>query len=383
MSRAENSKDAVRSIALITNGAYSLPNFREPLMQAMISQGWRVFALAPDHDDYTRDRINKIGAIPIDFPMDRAGTSVRRDFMNMVKLFVILKKLQPHTIFSYFIKPVIYGSIAGWIACVPRRYALVAGLGHAFASTGIKPTVKQRALRLIAKVMLSVAFKACHGVIFQNNEDRAEFTDSGLLEITKTIRTKGTGVDLQKFSQMPLPAGPIVFLLAARLLRSKGIVEFAEAAKAVGSIHKGARFILLGGIDPNPEGLTRTEIEKLVHDAKIEWPGHVNDVTPYIARSHVFVLPSYYREGIPRSIQEALACGRAVITTDNIGCRETVLEGVNGYLVPVRDSEALANAMLLLADRIALVDLFAVQSRALAERDFDIRKINAEIISFI
>jgi glycosyltransferase involved in cell wall biosynthesis len=349
----------------------------------MISCGWKVFALAPDHDNYTRKRLTKIGAIPVDFPMDRAGMSVWRDILNMARLALILRKLKPQTTFAYFIKPVIFGSIAASLVGVPRRYSLVAGLGHAFVDTATPPTIRQRALRKCTKLMLSVGFKVCHGVIFQNNEDRHEFTGSGLLKVTKTLRTKGTGVDLSRLPKLRVPDGPIVFLLAARLLRNKGIVEFAEAARHVGSIHRDAQFILLGGIDSNPEGLPAREVEALVKEAGIEWPGHVNDVAPYMARCHVFVLPSYYREGIPRSIQEALAFGRAVVTTDNIGCRETVVEGLNGFLVPVRDSQALASAMLRLANDAALVATFGAESRLLAERDFDVNRINAQIMEFM
>jgi glycosyltransferase involved in cell wall biosynthesis len=373
----------VKSVAFITNGAYSLPNFRGPLMSAMIRDGWKVFGLAPDHDQYTRDRLSGMGVIPVDISMDPAGMNPVRDVVNMIKLASLLREMKPDLVLGFFVKPVIYGSIAAFFARVPRRYCMIEGLGHAFASSEFKPSIKQIILRFTVKLLLSMGFKACHGVIFLNEDDRSEFTGSSFLSMSKTLRIKGIGVDLKGYPQLPWAEGSIVFLLAARLLRSKGIVEFAEAAKLVRASHPEAHFILLGGIDPNPEGLSLVEVEALVNEAGIEWPGHVNEVLPYLARCHVFVLPSYYREGIPRSLQEALACGRAVITTDNVGCRETVVEGLNGYLVPVRSSTALADAMLRLARAPASARTFGGEGRSFAKREFDVTKINAEIIDFV
>jgi glycosyltransferase involved in cell wall biosynthesis len=376
-------KQCCKSVAFITNGAYSLPNFRGPLMSAMIRDGWKVFGLAPDHDQYTRDRLSGMGVIPVDIPMDPAGMNPMRDVANMIKLAGLLRRMKPDLVLGFFVKPVIFGSIAAFLARIPRRYCMIEGLGHAFASSGLEPSIKQTVLRLIVKLLLSIGFKACHGVIFLNDDDRSEFTDSSFLSMSKTLRTKGIGVDLEAYPQLPWAEGGIVFLLAARLLRSKGIVEFAEAAKLVRAEHPEAHFILLGGIDSNPDGLSLMEVEALAEEAGIEWPGHVNEVLPYLARCHVFVLPSYYREGIPRSLQEALACGRAVITTDNVGCRETVVDGLNGYLVPVRDSTALADAMLRFARTPARAQTFGSEGRAFAKREFDVTKINAEIMNFI
>lgn len=371
-----------KSVVFITNGAYSLPNFRGPLIRAMNEDGWKVFGLAPDHDQYTRDRLSELGAVPIDIPMSPTGMNPFRDILDTFRLSRILREIKPDMSLCFFIKPVIYGSIAAAIAGVSSRYSLVEGLGHSFSLPEGRLPIKQLLLRLVVKLLLSIGFSACHGVIFLNEDDRKEFTESRLLSTSKTLRTKGIGVDLCAFPQLPWAEGHIVFLLAARLLRSKGIIEFAEAAKQVRVSNPNAQFILLGGIDPNPEGLSLSEVETLVKDAEIEWPGHVNDVLPYLARCHAFVLPSYYREGIPRSLQEALACGRAIVTTDNVGCRETVVDGVNGFLVQVRDSVALGNAMQCLAENPVLARTFGIESRSFAEREFDVKKVNAEMLEF-
>ena len=180
---------------------------------------------------------------------------------------------------------------------------------------------------------------------------------------------------------MPTPgvSPPITFLLAARLLREKGIVEYAEAARIVKSKYPDTRFILLGSVDPNPGSLNAEEVSKWVTERLLEWPGHV-PVKSWMTQASVYVLPSY-REGVPRSTQEAMAMGRAVITTDAPGCRETVVDGLNGFLVPVRDSVALAEAMMRFIKQPALIETMGKASRMLAEERFDVHKVNAIMLA--
>jgi glycosyltransferase involved in cell wall biosynthesis len=327
--------------------------------------------------------LERLGAIPVDLPLSRAGMNPFADVVSLWKLIKILRDLRPDISYSYFIKPAIYGSIASAIAGVPRRFALIAGLGHSFATQDGDQRLKQKLLRWSVKCLLVIGFKLCHGVIFQNEDDRTEFTNFGLVSQRKTLRTRGTGVDITKLQFTELPKTPITFLLAARLIRSKGIIEYVKAANIVRKTNPNCRFILLGGVDENPESITRRDIETLVTEYDIEWYGHVNDVQPYIAQSHIFVLPSYYREGIPRSIQEAMAVGRAIITTDNVGCRETVIIGHNGFIVPIKDIDALAKSMSDLSSNIKQVEDFGRESRKLAEIWFDAEKINLEILAFM
>lgn len=367
------------AVALITSQAHSLSNFRGPLIGQMIARGRTVYALAPDHDNNSREKLAEIGAIAVDFSMSRTGMNPVRDFADVVQLVLLLKKLSPEIILSYAMKPVIYGTIAAFLVGIPRRFALVAGLGHAFAQSS---SFKQRVGRLITKGLLTLAFKLCEGVIFQNEDDRDEFVSRGHLNKAKTMRTNGTGVDLEKFPHLPFPSGPITFLMAARLIRPKGVIEFAEAAKLIKAISPSTHFILLGGLDSNPEGLTQCEVEQLVRSADLEWAGHVDDVTPYFRRSHVFVLPSYYREGVPRAAQEALAFGRAIITTDNVGCRETVTEDT-GIIVPIKDVQALVFAMKQILNDTERLVHYGKYSRIYAEKKFNVNEINAKILQFM
>lgn len=378
-----NFEDGVgRRVALITSQAYSLTNFRGPMMRDMINMGCTIYALAPDHDAASRARLAELGVIAVDFSLDRTGMKPVRDVIDTFKLTLVLRKIKPDIVLSYFVKPVIYGSIAAKLAGIPKRFALIAGLGHAFAEKPAGSGLRHHLTRLLAKNMLTAAFRVCSGVIFQNEEDRDEFTVNGNLRISKTVRTNGTGVDLEQFKELVWPPAPMTFIMAARLIRPKGVAEYAAAAKRVKAVYPDAHFILLGGLDANPEGLSQSEVESLVAAGGIEWPGHVNDVTPYLARSHVFVLPSYYREGVPRGAQEALASGRAIITTDNVGCRETV-DLNNGILVPIKNVDALAYAMLQLCEHPETARRYGQASRKLAEIKFNVKDVNHRIMSFL
>ena len=288
-------------------------------------------------------------------------------------------RLQPEIIFSYFIKPVIFGTIAAWLGGVKRRYVLVAGLGYVYADTAGADSRARRALRWLVGRLYGLAFMLSDRIFFQNADDLDQLVGSRRAR-SRAVLLNGTGVDLDRFETVPPPGGPLVFLLMARLLREKGIVEYVEAARIVRRTAPAARFVLLGDVDPNPSALTRAEVTGWADEGIIEWQGHVDEVRPWIANCSVYVLPSYYREGIPRSTQEAMAIGRAVITTDAIGCRETVEQGVNGFKVPVRDVPALAAAMMRFVDEPGLVATMGAASRRLVERRFDVDMVNREIL---
>lgn len=340
-------------IAVISNGAQSLLNFRGPLIAEMVRRGYEVLAFAPDHDEASRAALTELGCTPVDYRMSRAGSNPLREFGVIVELRALLLQHRPDLCFSYFIKPVIYGTIAARLAGVPRRFGLIAGLGFAFTENpgqNIRRQMMRRAIVTLAR--LSGLW--INLMMFQNSEDMSEFLDNGIAKTDKAVLTGATGVDLDDWPQTPFPHGRVTFLLAARLLQDKGIREYVAAARLLRSHYPDTRFLLLGGLDDNPATITRPEVEGWVKEGLIEWPGHVA-VKPWLAQSHIYVLPSYYREGVPRSTQEAMAFGRPVITTDAPGCRETVDEGVNGYLVPPRDPAALAEAMRRFLDAPDLI----------------------------
>src|SRR5450830_71258 len=366
---------------LITSQAFSLSNFRGLLISALVAKGIEVLAIAPDYDESTRASVRAFGAVPIDCSFSRTGVNPIRDGLDTLRLALLLRHLRPDVTLGYFIKPVIFGTLAAWLAGVPRRVAMIEGLGYVFTSSGGREPVRRKLLRSLVSRLYRFALARAHKVIFLNSDDINEFVGAGLVQEPKVIKLGGIGVDLAEWPFMGPVTQPVTFLLAARLLREKGIVEYAEAARLVKARHPEVRFVLLGGLDPNPGGLGHPEVQAWVTEGLLEWPGHAA-VKTGLAQTSVFVLPSY-REGVPRSTQEAMAMGRAVITTNAPGCRETVDEGINGFLVPVRDVPALVNAMLRFVETPALIERMGLESRRLAEDRFDVNKINQRLIEIL
>jgi glycosyltransferase involved in cell wall biosynthesis len=365
----------VRSVAIITSIAFSMANFRGPLIRRMVSKGITVYALAPDYDEQTRAAVRALGAAPVDISLERTGLHPARDLADMVRLAGTLRRLRPDLVFGYFIKPVIYGTLAARLAGIQRRYALVAGLGYVFTPDGSRDSAKRQILRSVASTLYRVAFRLCDRVFLQNSDDLEVLCSRGLLPRDKAVLISGSGVDLARFQPAQSIVSPVTFVLVARLLREKGIVEYVDAARRIKESESDVRFLLLGDVDSNPGGLKREDVERWVAEGVIEWPGQVPDVRTWLAQSSVFVLPSY-REGKPRSTQEAMAMALPVITTDAPGCRDTVEEGINGFKVPVRDARALEAAMRRFIDAPELIAQMGQASRVLAERLFDVHRIN-------
>lgn len=371
----------MKTIAIISIQAFSLVNFRGPLIQALVDAGAKVYALAPDYDDEFRQQVKALGAEPVAISISRTGMNPLRDGVDMLKLALVLHRLRPDVAFGYNIKPVIFGTLAAWLARVPHRVGLVAGLGYVFTDNGEVWSRKRRLLRVGVSWLYQLALGQVHKVVFQNQDDITEFVNGGLVEKEKAVHIGGTGIDLNEWPVSELCDRPITFLLAARLLREKGIVQYVEATRLVKAQYPDIRVVLLGGLDSNPGGLQQVEVEVWVDEGLLEWPGHV-PVKRWLEQASVFVLPSY-REGVPRSTQEAMAMGRAVITTDVPGCRDTVEDGVNGFLVPVHDVAALAVAMLRFIENPELIEVMGQESRRLAEERFDVHIINAKLLEVL
>lgn len=277
-------------------------------------------------------------------------------------------------VLGYTIKPVIYGTLAGWLARVPRRYALVTGLGYAFTGS------RKGMLTGFIQRLYCLALARAHKVFFQNPDDQALFRDAGILPAGKpTVVVNGSGVDVAAFEEQALPEGPPTFLMIGRLLGDKGVREYAEAAERVRSLHPEARFGLVGWIDENPDAIAQDELDAWIANGTVEFYGRLADVRPPIAACTVYVLPSY-REGTPRTVLEAMAMGRPIITTDAPGCRETVVDGDNGFLVPVQSVDALVDAMLKFIEEPSLAQRMGRRSREVAEDNYDVHKVNTVML---
>lgn len=374
---------SIRKLAIISSQAFSIVNFRGPLIVELVRRGVTVYALAPDYDEGLRRRVAELGAIPVDYRLARAGVNPVRDAVAVWDLTRTLRRIAPDATLGYFVKPVIYGSIAAWLAGVRRRFSLIEGLGFVFADGPDSSGIRRRILRTLVARLYRFALARNHGVIVLNRDDIATLGNSGVLDPGKAVLIPGTGVDLEHYRVTPIPLHPLTFLLVARMLREKGVGEFVDAARAIKRDRPETRFVLVGGTDFNPGSVSARQLEAWMKEGVVEWVGQVDDVRPWFARSSVFVLPSYYREGIPRGNQEAMASGRPVITTDWVGCRETVEDGVNGILVPVRDTPALIEAMRRYIDEPALVQQHGLAGRRMAEERFDVRAINRRFLDVL
>jgi glycosyltransferase involved in cell wall biosynthesis len=367
-------------LALISSQAFSLVNFRGPLIRAMVRRGTTVYALAPDYDEASRTAVLSLGAVPVDCLLSRTGMNPWRDIVDLLRLAMQLRRLKLDATLAYFIKPVIYGTLAARLAAVPKRYALIEGAGYVFTDDE-KPTRRRRLLRAFVTRLYRPGLSQADQVFLLNPDDKELFVGERMVSAKKVHLLNGIGVELDHYQTTEPEVPPVCFILIARLIREKGIYDYIAAARTVKALHPEVRFIMLGNVDLNPGSVSESELRTWAAEGIVEWPGQVADVRPWLAQASVFVLPSYYREGLPRSIQEAMAMGRPVITTDAPGCRETVAQGVNGFLVPRRDPGALAQAMLVFVTQPGLVAPMGAASRHLAEAKFDMHKTNAAILA--
>lgn len=356
----------------------SLLNFRGPLLRALLAQGLEVHVAAPDLPvgNMIRQQLEDLGGQVHEVSLKRTGMNPLADLATVYSLWRLMRQIRPDYVLGYTIKPVIYGSLAAWLAGVPRRFALITGLGYAFQGEAGQRTW----LRRVVQGMYRSALGRVNKVFFQNPDDEALFYDLGILGSSdrKTIVVNGSGIDVSRFTVAPLPENPR-FLLIARLLGDKGIREYVRAAAVVRQQHPEVSFGLVGWIDENPDAIGEDELQRWIEAGDVQFYGRLADVKPAIAQCSVYVLPSY-REGTPRTVLEAMAMGRAIITTDAPGCRETVIDGDNGFLVPVKAVDELAAAMLKFVEQPELITRMGQRSRQIAEEKYDVDKVNAHML---
>lgn len=368
---------------ILASLAGSLTGFRKPLIQALISQGLEIHAAAPELLT-NKKVVAELSAMDVtchDAPLSRTGMNPISDLKAMFALRRLMKKIQPDYFLGYTIKPVIYGNLAAWLAGVPHRVALITGLGYAFVDDD--RSLKRRAVNQVVVRLYAAALSRCQCIFFQNTDDEALFQELKIVQkTTNTIVVNGSGVPVDEYIYEPVSAqSNLSFFLMARLIAAKGVRVYADAARIVKKQYPNANFILAGALDSNPDGIRQDELDDWIADGLIDYRGRLSDVKPVLKECSVFVLPSYYREGVPRSILEALATGRPIITTDSVGCRETVIEGDNGFLVLVKDADALAAAMLKFIEQPELLTIMGKCSREMAGQKYDVHKVNHHMLS--
>jgi glycosyltransferase involved in cell wall biosynthesis len=361
-------------VLCVAGFAPSLTNFRGPLLGEMVKRGHEVVALAPGEGvDLPGLAALGVGFEPI--PLARTGLDPVADVGTLAALAGKLRAHQPDVFFAYTIKPVIYGGLVARFACPrARRFALITGLGYTFLD---RTTPKRRLLFELVRGLYRAGLSGSEAVFFQNRDDLAELAGLGILpRSAKRVVVDGSGVDVEKFAPAPFPDGPPVLLYVGRLARQKGVLEVVDAARRLGGRVK---IQLLGWREDGPDGIPETEVRGWEREGLVEYLGVTKDVRPHLARAYALLLPSY-REGTPRSVLEAMAIGRPIVTSDAPGCRETVVDGENGFLVPVGDGAAVARAIEKLLADPALARRMGKRSREMVEARYDVRKVNAQML---
>lgn len=371
-----------KDVFIVGNEEKTMYLFRGELIKDISNRNFNVYALYPFYSQKIHDKIVGLGARPINTPMDRVGISPFKDIKYCLDLIKKIRSINPSVVLTYFVKPNIYGMIAAKICGVETKIALVEGMGHLFIEEESK-SISKSIVRYIVIQLYKISLGLASTVFVLNKDDKKLLLKNNIVNKGKLKVLGGIGVDITRFK----PKDAIVefdfdFVFVGRMLKEKGIRELILATKILKEKNLNLEVALVGDVDENPSSLEASELEEYSNDSNsgINWLGYVDSVEDVIQKSKVFILPSY-REGLPRSTQEAMAMGKPIITTDVPGCRDTVIEGLNGFIVPHKNSEMLAVAMEKFIVNKILVNQMGKESRKLAEEKFNVKEINNVLMS--
>ncbi len=388
-------------ILVLTADANTLIYHRGDLIRDFAAHGCEVVTSAAEDYPHVHEFMNQLGGRHQPVRMVRSRVNPLSDLTTWRDMLRLFRRERPDALFAYTIKSVLYGCPIARLAGVRKVYALLPGLGFTFVR---QETLKGRLVQFVSKLLHRFALRRADVIFMQNQDDKRLFEELNMLPPGVPVHvTAGSGVNTSEFAQAPLEenqafqnGGPLRFALVSRLLVSKGVRVFAEAARRVKKEHPDAEFHLIGPFDPNPNRVTEEEVAGWVSEGLLSHHGMVRDVASLLKTMHVFVLPTWYREGVPHATLEALATGRPVITTDSVGARECVrltraglkqqaagealLEGENGWLLRPRDVDAAEQAMRRCLENRAALAAMGRASRALAEQVFDVRLVNETIL---
>lgn len=352
-------------VILFANTDWYLYNFRLALAKELRAQGYEVILLSPPGEFQNLLQENGFQWIP--FPLSRQGINPINELGTVWRLTGVYRQVKPDLVHHFTVKPVIYGSLSAHLLGIKGIINSITGLGHLF----IDPGFITRVLRVIAKMLYRANLRRTQ-VIFENPEDRDTFIQNRLLKPEQTSLILGTGVDVEKFHPVPKDNDEPLILFAGRLLVTKGVSEFVDAARRIKQKGLKARFAIAGTLDPgNPASISPGQIEEWKRSGLVEVWGWQDDMPAIYAKADIFCLPSY-REGVPSALLEACASGLPIVATDVPGCRDVVSHGVNGLLAPPRDAQALANAIEGLLSDPSLRDRMGQAGRQIAVEKFSL-----------
>ncbi len=362
-------------IAVISPKNRTTYNFRGDLIKEIIKKGHTVVATGPNTVDI--DKVKALGCEFIEIPMEKNGVSVFSDLKYLYRLFKLFKKEKPDITLGYTIKPVVYGSLAAKLAGVKNINSMITGAGYVFTSK----TLKAKIIKIIVNLLYKTGLSCSTNVIFQNKDDMEEFIEGRLVKRKKCHIVNGSGVNMERFSRSEFPE-KLTFFMLSRVMYSKGIREYLDAATKIKKKYPDVKFVLLGACENIQDSISEEHLQKYVNDGIIEHYGENPNVKQFYDRCSVYVLPSY-REGTPRTVLEAMATGRPIITTDTPGCRETVKDGINGFLVEVKNSDALAEKIEFFIKNPDKIYQMGEESYLYCKEKFEVNKVNNDILNIM
>ncbi len=363
----------MKKIFIVVNVDWFFLSHRKDIAVRAMKAGYDVTIVTKNTGK--RKEIEGLGLKYIDLPMNRSGQNIVEELKTCKFLYSLYRREKPDVVHHVGLKTILWGTLAA-------KFAKAKGVVNAVSGLGIFFSVENRSLisRLMPKVLKFAHRQRNLAVIFQNDEDKGLFLSNGIINENQAYMIKGSGVDLNQFCFTPEPEdGKIKVLLTARMIVEKGIFILTDAAEKLRNEYEDkVEFLLCGGLDDNPKAITKEELDKVCDGGYVQWLGYRTDVLELLKSCHIVAFPSYYKEGLPKSLIEATAVGRSIVTTNSIGCKETVVDGYNGYLIPVKDSDALAEKLRVLFDDSELRQQMGRNSRLLAERDFSIDTVISE-----
>lgn len=357
-------------LLFVVNVDWFFISHRLPIAIAAQQQGYEVHVACQMTDK--GQSLREHGFILHELALDRSGTSVFKELNTFLAIWSVIRRIKPDVLHAITIKPVLYSGIASRFSPV-ARVASISGLGFVFIAQGFKAAILRKGIGLLYRLALH---RDRTKVIFQNPADKQLFVEHKIIDASQPVIIRGSGVDLTKYQVHPEPQQVPVVVLLARLLIDKGVLEFVEAARLLKKQGVACRMVLVGDTDENPQSITASQLQQWVDQQLVEYWGYTSDVNTTYSKSNIVVLPSY-REGLPKSLIEAAACGRAVITTDVPGCRDAITPNETGLLVTVKDATQLADAIATLCQNPAMRRQLGDAGRTLAEAQFDIRAVVA------
>lgn len=364
-------------LVIITNNITDVVKNRFLLIKELVSHA-NLTILSPNSNDTLVSPLVSMGVHFRSYYLNSTGVNPLHDLKTRCDLVAILREINPDVVLAYTIKAVIWGSISARKVGVKKIYSMIPGLGYAFLNSS---SFHGGFVQKVAKFLYKRALRGNQTVFFQNADDEFFFKKKKIItSCKKTILLPGSGVDINHYPCTDIPQNTVRFLMVARLLHDKGVLEYIAAAKLIEKKYPKIECYLAGFFDQNPRAINQEIFNSMIAKSAIRFVGKLDDVRHLLSLSSVFVLPSY-REGVPRSTLEAMSMGRPVITTDAPGCRETVVEGVNGFLVPVKDVDALVVAMEKMIQHPDLIQKMGLESRRMVEERFDVRIVNQKILS--